>query len=114
MEKMKRSFNLRAFVTLMAACTGLGLPFSGLANHLLQHAFFSVARHTFMAVHNVLGLLFCVFTIWHILLNRRALAGYMRRGMDQARGWKREMIYAGVLTGAALLLAVGHGLGLLH
>ena len=114
MEKMKRSFNLRAFVTLMAACTGLGLPFSGLANHLLQHAFFSVARHTFMAVHNVLGLLFCVFIIWHILLNRRVLAGYIRRGVAQARAVTREMIYALAFTAAALLLAVGHGMGLIH
>ena len=114
MEKMKRSFSLRAFIVLMAACTGLGLPFSGLANHLLQHAFFSPARHTFMAVHNVLALLFCVFTIWHILLNRRALAGYIRSGVAQARAVTREMIYALAFTAAALLVAVGHGLGLIH
>jgi hypothetical protein len=114
MEKMKRSFNLRAFVILVAACTGLGLPFTGLANHLLQMALLTVPRHTFMAVHNVLGLLFCVFTIWHILLNRRVLAGYIRRGMAQARVVQREIIYALALTGAALFLAVGHGLGLIH
>jgi hypothetical protein len=110
--KTKESFNLRAFITLMAGFTGAGLPLTGLANHLLQQEPLTVPRHTFMAVHNVLGLVFCVFTICHILLNRRVLAGYIRSGMAQARALKREMIYALALTGAVLVLAVGHGLGL--
>ena len=112
--KVKESFNLRAFITLMAVCTGAGLPLTGLGNHLWQHAYFSPVRHTFMAIHNVLALLFCVFTIWHILLNRRALAGYIRSGVAQARAVTREMIYALAFTAAALLVAVGHGLGLIH
>ncbi|MBI5545457.1 MAG: 4Fe-4S binding protein [Deltaproteobacteria bacterium] len=103
------SFNHRAFTTLMIALTGLGLPATGIANHLLGIAPLTSARHAWMSAHNALGLLFSVFCVVHVVLNRRALWSHLRgnpaRGLS---GISREAALAVVSVGLALLLLVGH------
>ena len=66
-------FDTRGFVALIIALCGLGLPITGVANHLHGFNPLSVARHAWMSAHNCLGLLFILFAIWHLVLNRRAL-----------------------------------------
>ena len=73
MTTVDRKFNLRAFAVLMITFSGLGLPVTGLVNHFYGFAPLSVERHAWMSAHNVLALLFTVFTVWHVVLNRRAL-----------------------------------------
>ena len=69
----------RRFVVLTAIVTGLGLPFSGLANHLLQmDPIFSVARHAWMSAHTMLGILFTLSVVSHAVFNRRMLLAYVR------------------------------------
>lgn len=97
-------FNKRAFVAAMAVFSGLGLPLTGLANHLLGFAPLTTGRHAWMAAHNVMGILFAVFVTWHIVLNRRMLAHHLR----QAAAMSREAGLAVAITGALLVLAVAH------
>lgn len=99
------AFQTRAFVALVAAFSGLGLPATGLAIHLLQLEPITVARHAWMAAHTVLGILFAVFVLWHVLLNRHALLRHLRRAAVHV---SREAVCAALFAAIALALAVGH------
>ena len=100
------TFSARAFVACMAVCTGVSLPFTGLANHILGFDPLTMERESWMAAHNVMGLLFAVFVTWHIILNRRALAHHIRAAAIASR----EAKTATVVTGLLLFLAVMHPL----
>lgn len=108
MEKMARKFNTRAFVVLMILFSGLGLPVTGIANHIYGFAPISVERHAWMSAHNVLGLLFVIFSIWHVVLNRRVLLNYMRSAAARVPAINREALLAGAVVAFVLLLFVGH------
>jgi hypothetical protein len=107
MDKMTRGLNVRAFVTLMIAFSGFGLPVTGIANHIYGFVPLTVARHAWMSAHNSLGLLFVAFSIWHIVLNRRALWNHLRSAA-RVPAVSREAVLAGALVALALLLFVGH------
>ena len=106
----KKSFNKRAFVTLTATSAGLGLPITGLANHLFQMEPMGFTRHAWMAAHTGLGILCSIFVIWHIIFNYRAFFNYVGRLGSQRPGLNREVFWAVVLVGAVLVIAVGHAL----
>jgi hypothetical protein len=78
MTTATRAFKHRAFVSLMMVFSGLTLPVTGIANHVYGFAPLSVERHAWMSAHNALGQLFVVFSIWHVVLNRKALWNHMR------------------------------------
>jgi len=60
----------------MAFFSGIGLPVSGLMNHLYDFAPLTTARHAWMAAHTVMGLLFATFVDLHTALNWRALMSH--------------------------------------
>jgi hypothetical protein len=99
-------FNSRAFVAMIAVFSGVGLPVSGLMNHLYGFDPLSVPRHAWMAAHNAMGILFAVFVVWHIAINRQALASHFRS--TAARLPRRETALAGLIVGLLLAVAVGH------
>lgn len=99
-------FNKRAFIGAMALFSGISLPLSGLANHVLGFEGLTVPHHAWMAAHNVMGILFAVFVIWHAYLNRHMLARHLH-GLRQT-GTGREARAALTIVGILLLLAVGH------
>jgi hypothetical protein len=101
-------FNLRGFVILTATVSGLGLPISGLANHLHQmEPITSFSRHVWMSVHTILGVVFMVSTVSHAILNRRILLNYVR-GHAVLAGLGREAVAAIVFVAIMLFVAVGH------
>ncbi|MDY0282386.1 MAG: DUF4405 domain-containing protein [Salinivirgaceae bacterium] len=100
--------NLRAFVILTATVSGLGLPITGLANHLHQmDPIVSFSRHAWMAAHWILGILFTMSTVSHAILNRRMLHNYIR-GHAAHPGVGREAVGAIILVALMLFFAVGH------
>jgi hypothetical protein len=101
-------FNTRAFVTLAATGAGLGLPVTGLANHLLATGQMTTQRHAWMAAHNSLGVLFLVLAIWHVFLNRRAFLKYLRKLAAQGTASSREARCAAGLVAIVLFLSIGH------
>jgi len=103
-----KKLNVRAFVALMTAFSGLGLPVTGVANHVYGFSPLSVARHAWMSAHNVLGLLFVVFSIWHIVPNRRPLWNHARSMAARAPSISREAVLAGFVVACALFVFVGH------
>ncbi len=104
----RKLFNLRGFLILTATVTGLGLPITGLANHLHQmDSIISFSRHAWMSAHTILGVLFLVSTVSHAMLNRRKLLNYVR-GHDARPGITREAVSAIVLVALMLFVAVGH------
>jgi len=108
MEKTAKRFNTRAFVALMIAFSGIGLPITGIANHIYQYSPMITGRHSWMASHNVLSILFVVFSVWHILLNRKPLLVHVKGLASQVPSVSREAILAGIVVAVALFLAAGH------
>jgi hypothetical protein len=103
----KKSFNLKGFFVLMSTITGLGLPITGVANHMLQTTppwLFS--RHAAMAAHTLLGVLFMISAVSHAVLNRRILFNYLRG--HAVSGIGREAVGAIALVAVMLMVAVGH------
>ena len=111
MEKTSR-FNWRAFVSLAALFSGLGLPITGISNHVHQFEPMNTVRHAWMAAHNSLGLLFVVFALWHVVLNRRALFNHLRGLAACVPAISRETMTALALVAFVLFLFVGHALHL--
>jgi hypothetical protein len=101
-------FNHRAFVSMMIAAAGIGLPITGIANHLLQFEPMTVQRHAWMAAHNSLGFLFVIFALWHVLLNRRALLNHARGLAARATAVSREAVYAVAVIVLTTAVAAGH------
>lgn len=95
-QTQAKTWNMRAFVALAMTFSGLCLPVTGYANHVYQFAPMSVARHAWMAAHNVLAVQFTVFAIWHAILNRRAF------------NFNRMAVYAGLFVGLLSVLFVSH------
>jgi hypothetical protein len=107
-ERKLFNFNLRGFLILTATVAGLGLPITGLANHMHQmDSMLSFSRHAWMAAHNVLGVLFMAATVSHAILNRRLLLNYVR-GHAARPGIGREAVGAVILVAVMLFIAVGH------
>jgi hypothetical protein len=107
MERKSR-FNWRAFVSLAALFSGLGLPITGIPNHVHQFEPMNTVRHAWMAAHNSLGLLFVIFALWHVLLNRRALFNHIRGLAAHVPTINRETMTAFALVAIVLFLFVGH------
>jgi hypothetical protein len=99
-------FNSRAFVAMIAVFSGVSLPVSGLANHIYGFAPLSGARHAWMAAHNAMGILFAVFVVWHIAINRRAPPSHFRS--TAAKLPRRETALAALIVAILLTLAAGH------
>jgi hypothetical protein len=109
-KKSEKRLNKRALVALTALISGLGLPFTGLAGHVLQSSSLHTPRHSWMVAHEVLGIMFTVSAIWHIVLNHKALANHIRGSAKRAAGVSREAFWAAALVGIMLLGALGHTL----
>ncbi len=110
MEQARPRFNLRAFVSLMIAATGLGLPVTGVFNHVYGFAPLTLERHAWMSAHNVLGVLFVGFSVWHVVLNRRALWRHLSSTAARLPALSREALVAGAIVAAAVAAVVGHAL----
>lgn len=109
-----RAFKPRAFVAMAMVFSGLGLPVTGIANHICGFAPLSVERHAWMSAHNALGLLFVVFSIWHIVLNRKALWSHLRNAAGRVPMVSREALLAASAVAAIVALFVGHAFHAAH
>ncbi len=74
-----KKFNKRAFITFGMIASGIALPVSGLMNHYLAFDHLTISRHFWMSVHNILGILFTIFSISHIILNWHVIKNYLFR-----------------------------------
>ena len=108
MEQATRRFNTRGFTALMIALCGLGLPITGVANHVYGFTALTLGRHAWMSAHNVLGVLFVGFAIWHVVLNRRPLWSHLRSTAARLPALSREAMLAGAVVALVLALFVGH------
>lgn len=69
----KKKFNKRAFISIAMLVSLLGLPLSGIMNHVYQLEPLTQGRHFWMTIHNMSGLLFIIFAVLHIILNWRTI-----------------------------------------
>ncbi|MBU0529757.1 DUF4405 domain-containing protein, partial [bacterium] len=82
-KQNRKRFNKRAFISMGMFVSGLGLPISGVMNHFLAYDTKTIERHAWMSVHNILGLLFIIFAILHIIYNWNALIKYVTKMSKQ-------------------------------
>ena len=106
--KTGKRLNPRAFTAMMMVFSGLGLPLTGIVNHAYGFAPLSVERHAWMSAHNALGILFALFAIWHIVLNRRAVWNHVRSTASRIPAMSREAMLAGGVVAITLLVFIGH------
>jgi len=85
---------------------GMGLPVTGLVNHFRELSPVTVAAHAWHSAHNVLGVLFVFFSVWHIVLNRRPLWNYLRSKTSRVLSISRELVLAWVVVVSVLLMFV--------
>ncbi len=107
-ETTPKRFSFRAFWSLLLAATMIGLPWTGIENHLHGFEGLTMARHAWMAAHNVLALLFVVAIVAHLVLNGRALLRHARGLAARVLPLSREALVALVLTAGLVFLSVGH------
>jgi hypothetical protein len=107
-KKAEKRLNKRALAAMVALISGMGLPFTGLGNHLLHSSSLHGPRHFWIVTHEVLGILFMVSAIWHVLLNHKALVRYIRDSVGRVSGVSREAFWAAALVGIMLFVSVGH------
>lgn len=105
---VRKSFNYRAFWSLLLAVTAIGLPWTGIENHLHGFDDLSVERHAWMSAHNILATLFVVAVVAHVVMNGRALLRHTRGLAARVLPLSREAMLALALAGGLLFLAVGH------
>jgi hypothetical protein len=108
MDKPNRTFEYRTFAAIGMVLSGLALPVTGIANHFFACTPPSVGSHAWMSAHNALGILFVVFSIWHVALNRMALWKHLRNAASRIPGMSREALLAGAVVTLTLVLFVGH------
>jgi len=106
----KGGWNQRAFVATGALLSGLALPVTGLVDHLAGGAGGAASPAGWSIVHTALGILFAAFCIWHAVLNRRALARYLRARMPAGVLPVAEVLAALALVGGVLAFTVTHAL----
>src|SRR5512136_1350458 len=109
-EKAKKTLNKRALAAMVALISGVGLPFTGLGNHLLHSSSLHGPRHFWIVTHEVLGIIFTVSAIWHIILNRKALANHLRGSAGRVACVSKEAFWAAALVVIMLFVAVSHTL----
>jgi len=107
-KKPDKKMNKWALMALTALISGVGLPFTGLAVHLLHSNSPHGARHAWMAVHEALGIIFSVSTIWYIILNRKGLVSHIRHSAGHVAHVSKEFPWATALVGMMLLIALSH------
>ena len=108
MERKSSQFSIRGFSAIILAVATLGLPVTGVANHVYGFSGLDVTRHAWMAAHNALGTLFMIAAALHLVLNRRALIAHMRKVSADIFRMRREALWACGATALLLLVAVGH------
>jgi hypothetical protein len=106
----KRKLNKRALTAMIALISGISLPFTGLAIHLFHSGSPQGPRNFWIAAHEALGIIFTVSTLWHIILNRKALLNHIRGAAGQMAGVSREALCAIALVAIMLFIAAGHSL----
>lgn len=104
----KHSFRTRSFVAAAMIVTALALIPSGIANHLLAFDPFTSARHVWMTVHNVAGIVLCLFASWHIVLNWKALLNHIRTMRAQQLQVQWEAVAGGLLALAIITSVTMH------
>jgi Domain of unknown function (DUF4405) len=102
----KKKFNKRAFVSTGMFLTLAGLPFSGLMNHFLGFDLLTAQKHMWMSVHNILGIFFVFFAVWHIVLNWKPLVNSIGKAANVILS--REAVYAVTLVLFFLTIAILH------
>ena len=99
-------FNYRSFVAAGLTLAVCILPVSGIMNHQLQLFPMTSERHFWMAVHNMTGVVFVIFLLAHIGLNRRALWMYI--SAKRGAFLNKELLAALVLVAVPVVLFALH------
>ena len=78
--KNKKTFNKRAIASLILLFTTIMMPVSVWVSHAMQG---TEAGYTWLYLHGLLGIMFMVAGVFHIIYNRRTLMLYLGLGKSK-------------------------------
>lgn len=107
-NNMKEKFNKRAFVSTGLLISGIILPVSGIMNHKLGFSPLEGARHFWMSMHNMSGILFTIFAIFHVIMNMETIKKHLFA--FQKNVMKKEAVFALLFVAVIVLLFSSHAL----
>jgi hypothetical protein len=100
MNYTKKSFNGRAFVSIVTLLFFAGLAVSGIMLQATDHQPLTFSIVYWHVMHNLFAVVFLVFALVHILRNIKALKSYLSKAKNAI---SRELI-AGLVLLAIILL----------
>ena len=95
----KKTFNSRSFLSIGAFLFFVLLSVSGIVLHAKDDKPYDFSKIFFIVAHNVSAVIFLIFSIGHILKNRKAIKSYMS-------GSAKKMISREMLMGMILLIVI--------
>lgn len=98
--------NKKSFVTCGMFICFLGLPLSGLMNHILADSILTMQKQIWLSVHGVLGVLFIFFASFHVTYNWKSLVKYFES--FSVRFFSKELVLASVLIFVLIFATVFH------
>lgn len=111
-EKNSKRLSIKAapLTSLILCCAGAWLVPSGIGLHFAAHE--GVTRWTmlFMGMHNSAAVIFAGAAIAHVILNRKALTGYIKAKAGKQPRFLTEIIIAVLGVSALVLLISSHEL----
>jgi hypothetical protein len=100
-----KTWNKRALVSAFMLVSFVCLPFTGFMLHAASNMGNGSSKHMWMSVHNVLGIIFCISCMWHLVFNFRGLKKFVQAGTES---FLRELIIATCLIAIFVSLAASH------
>lgn len=113
MPDNKIKFHGRSFTTFIVALSFIIMTLSGIAIYITpagrvanwtNWTLLGLTKHGWESVHTILSLLFLIFAIMHISFNWKTLLHYSRSKLRQGIRFKKEFIFASLLT---LIITIG-------
>lgn len=111
-EKTAKRSSLKAvpLTSLILCSAGAWLVPSGIGLHIAAHEGITRWTMLFMGMHNSAAVIFAGAAIAHVILNRKALAGYIKAKAGKHPRFLREIIIAMLGVSAFVLLISSHEL----
>ncbi len=108
MDRNRRIFDHRTFVSMMAGLMGIILFISGPILHTYSHQRAVVGGHVWFTIHVFSGILFLITVGWHIFLNRRVFLKHLKSGAAGSLPISREACLAIAITVTFLIMIIVH------
>ena len=101
---VKKSFNIRSFLSLGTFLFFMLLAVSGIGLHIFEHKPPTFVLAYFKSSHTIFGFIFLSFSFGHILTNWKAIKSYIRS--EDKKIFSKEMLASLIITTIILFITL--------